>query len=233
MKTYVTQNIINCRDLGGYSCNGGVTAFGKAVRCGIPRNPTYEDIIFLKNLGIKNIIDLRGIEEADERPSIFSSLAEFNYYHITTLEANPALNKTNSPIWELYAMSLEEYGENYAKILRAIISFKEPFLFHCFLGKDRTGLIAAILLDAAGVSKEDIIKDYCTSWDYIKPFAAEEIKNNTGLIWEQDESRLRSDRENMENILDYFDRGYGGIKGYLSNIGLTDDEINLLGKVLL
>ncbi|MBR5771603.1 MAG: tyrosine-protein phosphatase, partial [Clostridia bacterium] len=58
-----------------------------------------------------------------------------------------------------------------------------PFLIHCFLGKDRTGILSALLLSLAGVSRELIARDYRLSEDYVLPFAKREIENKTDLIW--------------------------------------------------
>lgn len=233
MKIYTMYNIINCRDLGGFKGKYGTTTEGKAFRCGMPRNPCEADFNLLKQMGIKNIIDLKGYDEQGTTSSAFVDRTDFNYYNIPTLVANPALTDVNLPIWEMYRMSLEGYAGNYAEIFRLIISLKEPFLFNCFLGKDRTGLLSALLLGAAGVSEEEIISDYELSWKFIKPFVEKELRENTGLIWKQDESRLRSDRENMVNSLQYIKDTYGDIKSYLKYTGLTADEIEALGKAMI
>ena len=233
MTVYSTENIINCRDLGGYACKGGVTAPGRAIRCGIPKDPTENDIRILKEAGVKTVIDLRGVQEARNMPSLFADGSIFDYHHVTLLEANPALTSLDLPVWRMYMISLEEHGDGYAKALRIIMNLDEPFLFHCFLGKDRTGLLSAILLSCAGVSREDILRNYECSFDLFKPFVEREIAMKTGLIWEQDISRLMSDRENLGRALDCVDEKYGGISGYLGYIGFNDEEIDKIGKKLL
>ncbi len=233
MTVYKTQNIINCRDLGGYACPGGVTAPGRAIRCGIPKDPTENDIRVLKEAGVRTVIDLRGVQEAENMPSFFADGSIFDYHHITLLEANPSLTSLDLPIWRMYRISLEEHGSGYAKVLRLIMSLDDPFLFHCFLGKDRTGILSAILLSCAGVSREDILLNYECSFDLFRPFVEREIAMKTGLIWEQDISRLMSARENLDIVIDYLDEKYGGIPGYLHYIGFNNEEIDKIGKKLL
>lgn len=233
MTVYPTENIINCRDLGGYACPGGVTAGGRVIRCGIPKTPSQADIRILKNAGVKDIIDLRGVKEAEDMPSFFKDNPDFYYHHIPTLEANPALNDINLPIWEMYAISLREYSRGYRDVFRLLISFDGPFLIHCFLGKDRTGILSALLLSLAGVSRELIARDYRLSEDYVLPFAKREIENKTGLIWEQDESRLRSKEENILKCLEFIDSAYGGPEGYLETAGLDSREVERSKKLLL
>ena len=230
---YAGDNIINCRDLGGYVCNAGVTAFGKALRAGVLRAPSDKDLENLRSVGIKTVIDLRGIEEAQDMPSFFKDNPEFDYYHVTLLEANPAMAKSDMSMVEMYEHSLSDYNENFAKVLRIIASLDAPFMFHCFCGKDRTGMLSALLLSAAGVCKEDIIADYEVSYTYIKPFIEREIRNESGLIWDGAYERFYSLGQNMSQILDFIDEKYGGAIGYFKKIGLTDAEIDALRTKLL
>ncbi len=225
MTEFGLANIINRRDLGGFGCPRGVTAPGRAIRCGIPRNPSPGEIAVLKKLGIKTVFDLRGKNEAAEAPSYFESDSSFNYFNIPLLEANPALNDINLPVWKMYAMSLDGFRDGYRELFTRIGECETPFLYHCFLGKDRTGIVTALLLGAAGVDRETIIADYCLSFEYLKPFLEREIKNKTGLIWEQDISRLQSKREYIEDTLKYIDEEYGGINAYLLSTGLSESLI--------
>lgn len=233
MRTYTAQNIINLRDLGGYDTDNGETSYGKIFRCGIPRDPSESDIKLLKRLNIKAVIDLRGIREAEERPSVFKDDPDFDYYNISLLEANPALANRDIPIWEMYEMSLEEFKEGYRHVFKLLADINTTVLIHCFLGKDRTGILSALLLSVAGVCREDIINDYSASYDLFKDFVSYEISNRTGLIWEQDISRLKSDRINIEKALDFIDEKYGSVNRYLISIGITEDEINKVKSLLI
>lgn len=231
-RRYATENIVNCRDLGGYPANGGVTLFGRALRCAIPKDPTDADIKILKDYGIKTVIDLRGEGESTDMPSVFKNHPDFDYHHISLLEANPVFSKQCTDIGEMYIHSLTEYSRNYAAVLRLISTLTEPFLFHCFAGKDRTGLLAAMLLGAAGVCREDIVADYQVSYTYFRPFYEKELEADTGIIWEKDPSKFYSEPSTMERILDYFESEFGGIIGYFKSIGLTDEEIRRLSEIL-
>lgn len=226
MRIYTADNLINFRDLGGYKCKSGFTRDGIAFRCGIPRDPTEKDLKLLRELGIKTVIDLRGIEEAKDRPSNFADDPDFDFYHISLLEANPALSKSKIPLCDMYAMSMKDYSVGYRDLFRLIGQLDGPFMFHCFLGKDRTGILAALLLSEAGVSREDIIENYVISYDLFIGYIENEIRNNTGLIWEQDLSRFKSERKTIECILDYIDNEFGSTRNFLKYTGLTDEEID-------
>lgn len=233
-RRYTGENIVNCRDLGGYpATEGKVTQFGRAIRSAIPNTPTENDIEMLRKLGVKTVIDLRGDAETRDMPSVFASLPDFEYHHISLLETNPVFSKKCTDMCEMYILSLTEYSRNYAAALRLISSLDKTFLFHCFAGKDRTGLLAAMLLGAAGVCREDIIADYQVSYTYFRPFYERELKANSGVIWEKDPSKFYSDPAVMERILDYFEAEFGGFSGYFESLGLSEEEIRRLSGLLL
>lgn len=230
---YAGENVINCRDLGGYACSGGITKYGVALRAGVMRDPDEKDLAILDGFGIKTVIDLRGVEEAEDMPSYFKNNPNYRYYHYPLLEANPAMAKSDAPMIELYKDCLSNYSANVAAVLKVIAALDEPFMFHCFCGKDRTGVVAALLLSAAGVCKEDIIADYEVSYTYIKPFIHREIRNKSGLIWDGAYERFYSHGENMEHILDFIEENFGGTIGYFRKIGLSEAEIEALrGKLI-
>ena len=229
------ENIINCRDLGGYPCaGGGVTQFGRLLRCGIPRDPSSADMEKVKALGIKTVIDLRGDLEAVERPSAFSyDSNDIRYIQISLLEVNPAITRPDVPLRDIYTHSVETYGENYAKVISAFAEIETPTFFHCFLGKDRTGILASMLLSLAGVCGEDIIADYQVSGTYLNPFYKKELEEDTGLIWENSDDHLQSHPHNIETLHAFIEQKYGGIPEYLRFFGVSDEEIKRAACLLL
>ena len=95
-------------------------------------------------------------------------------------------------------------------------------MFHCAHGKDRTGVITAILYLLAGATRENIILNYKVSYDYIRPKVDPRIAKAPDVM----KHALRSDAYNMETFLDHIDKAYGGdITVYLRSAGMTDEEI--------
>lgn len=232
MRRYPTESIINCRDLGGWPCPGGATAAHRAIRCGIPLPPTAQDRALLRQLGVRAIVDLRGQGEALANPSAFAADPAFDYYHISLYEANPATAADGRPLTALYREILTTSGAGFAAVLRLLPTLPQPFLFHCFCGKDRTGLLSALLLAAAGVDAQDIIADYEVSYTYIKPFFEREIAAGSPLIWQTDLEKLRTDAAVMEETLTFLQTAYGGARGYLAAVGLTAQEIAAVETLL-
>ncbi len=232
-RRYILDNIINCRDLGGYPCkDGSVTQFGRFLRAGMPRTPTENDMRFLNEYGIKSVLDLRGSKEAVIYPSFRACKTDIGYNHVSLLEINPAQVSTHASMPELYEETLESYSQSIVKALKIIISTGTPFLFHCFLGKDRTGVLTMFLLHLAGVGSEDIIADYEISYSYLEAFFIHEEAIKSGLLWDSEEYQRRSDRKNILEVINFINQKYGSIDNYLLTNGMTEQELISLSNLL-
>lgn len=222
------EKIINCRDLGGYPCRDGrVTQFGRFLRCGMPDTPSPEDIVELLKYGVTAELDLRGPWEAENIPSVFKFIDAVEYHHVCLFDVNAAVSEEYSgSLEDSYKISIENYKENYAKALKAIADAKKGcVLFNCYFGKDRTGLLAALLLSIAGVAPEDIIADYQVSYTYILPYIEKEKNNPDGTMWETNEENFYSNPELMASVLNFINKKYGSVLGYVKSIGIDDETI--------
>ncbi len=228
VKRLALENIINCRDLGGYPCRDGrVTGFGRFLRCGMPKTPTQDDIVKLMKYGVSTVIDLRGDWESENMPSVFKFLDGVEYHHICLFEINAALSDEYAGSLEKsYEVSIERYKQNYAEVLRLIAQAKNGCLmFNCYFGKDRTGILSALLLSIAGASPEDIIADYQVSYTYIVPFIEKARANHDESMWETNDENFYSDANNMAALLNYINKNYGSVMGYIKSIGVDDETV--------
>ncbi|EAX89901.1 protein-tyrosine phosphatase, putative [Trichomonas vaginalis G3] len=181
----------NFRDIGGFLASNG-----KKVKKNIFfRGPaldnlrTKEDFEKFKSFNIKTIYDLRSDSERKVRPDpIFPGVKQIG---ISALQNCPSskidvtihyirtLNREQ--IAELNKMTAERYkyipfkNKAYQMIFDDIIDKNVPILFHCFAGKDRTGLISAFILSMLGVQYEEIVKDYLITNTYMK-YAVDRVK---------------------------------------------------------
>lgn len=226
------ENVVNCRDLGGYPCDSKSTAFGRFLRCGIPLTPTQADIVALLKHGVTTVIDLRGDFETQTMPSVFKYLDSVDYHHLCLFEINAAIdNDFDGTLARSYEISIENYKENYAKVLNIIANAKDGcILYHCYFGKDRTGMLTALLLYIAGVCFEDIIADYQVSYTYLLPFIEREKAQKNETMWETNEANFLSEADNMASLLNFINKKYGSIMGYLHHIGITDETIEKIRK---
>lgn len=142
----------NCRDLGGWACDGGTVNYGKLFRSAVVHTgETWIDPQIGQNIGINHHIDFR-------------SDAEANYITESSLGALVRYQRT--PLNLYYADIIDptqaDY-ENAKKVFRTIIDAAihgEGVIYNCSLGRDRTGTITFMLLALLGVARADIDKDY-------------------------------------------------------------------------
>jgi protein-tyrosine phosphatase len=143
------------------------------------------------------------------------------------------------PIWESciwYRIHRPEFGKKLVDSLELIADRNNhPLVFHCSVGKDRTGVLAGMLLAAAGVIDEDIIHDYTLSAPFMPelrdhwrndPAAPPEVKEVPDSHWE-------ASAESMTRFLALLRREYGSAVGYLKAQGADDSLPQRLEEALL
>ena len=222
------KNAYNVRDLGGYACDGGATSFKKFIRADDLGRLDQTDIQFLLNYGIKTIIDLRSADELVASPSPFAVSDAVEYINIPLIpgQAADVTKLTQTPpadfLPNFYLLILKNGGDAIKKVMESIADASAGgILFHCTAGKDRTGIIAALLLMLAGVSHTDIIANYEITHTYIMQnphFIKQMDKLNVPLEY------IYSNREYLQPTLDYIDK-LGGIQAYLESIGVSKTTI--------
>ncbi|WP_040978655.1 tyrosine-protein phosphatase [Oceanobacillus jeddahense] len=220
-----TQNI---RDLGGYPTKDGKqTKWGKYYRADSLHNVAPEGHAFLqKEKGIHTIIDLRFSMEGKYKKE---DKALYNFYNIPLLDPATFTTRIPKTLVEMYMVMLESSKPKFKEIMDIFLENREnPVLFHCRVGKDRTGVLAAILLDLAGVPRDIIVKDYALTAAY-KEITEEELNNRPPLMSRnQFKTLLGCEPSYMEEFLDYLYKAYGDAAGFLKAVGLTEEEIAAL-----
>lgn len=167
------ERVPNFRDFGGYPTQDGrYVRRGLLYRSGALNDLSERDIAKLRELGIKLICDLRTDLEASELPDV--PLEGIEHWRLPVIQQEESAVKVRTFLFDRYRLD-QVMIETYRTFVRekahvfgaAIARFADPAnlpaLFHCSAGKDRTGVLAALLLGALGVSDELIIADYTLS----------------------------------------------------------------------
>jgi Protein tyrosine/serine phosphatase len=219
---------LNTRDLGGYPAGKKqVTQFGRIIRSDAPLILNQKDIAQLKNLGVTAAIDFRSEDEITRKPSAFEKSAEFAYFHCPFAIGNQDPGSADG-VPPLYAKIISDFPIM-RQVMKIITRQRGAVLIHCAAGKDRTGVVSALLLLTAGVAVSDILVDYQISFTYRRSIFYEMRKQNPSLPYYIG----RTDMAYMEKTLDVFFKTYDTIQDYLTRIGLTDEETEQLNAKLL
>lgn len=223
------EEIINFRDLGGYQTRDGRTvAWRKVFRSGELEYMTEKDAEhFQQEIGLKTIIDLRSTaivrEIKVEGPFSELGIKRHNIAFIPESDRNKVRNFfQNWTSWsDYYVFQLKEtgIGERIVEALRIVADpANHPILFHCTAGKDRTGVLAGMILSILGVPDRDIIEDYALTAETIHALAE---RQESHTLEGTPSMRARypfiydSPPEAMEFLINTLRRDFGSVRGYL------------------
>ncbi|MDR1705640.1 MAG: tyrosine-protein phosphatase [Clostridiales bacterium] len=158
----------NVRDLGGYpTADGNVTRFGRFIRADMPEKLSEAGIRFLSGYGVNLVIDLRMEFEAEERPSPFRRIPGVRYLLAPFAHDFDILGAPEFDPYYDYIRVLERPNRLTA-VMEELARSQGCALFHCSAGKDRTGMVAALLLLLAGTPEPDVAADYEITFTYLK-----------------------------------------------------------------
>lgn len=217
------QGTSNTRDLGGYPCAGGVTRWRAFVRSDRPDSLTAEDLAFLKAYGVANAVDLRGDTECQRRPSRLDEAAGFTLLHVPISDQIHDIDYEGDlpgSMSGLYIELLDNVGADIARVFRFFAGATGGCLFNCTVGKDRTGVVAMLLLSLAGVADADIVADYMMTEVYMRSFIGDHMAEQEIPLYV-----LRSKPDSMWRALEHLNGTWGGAEKYLLGVGLSADEL--------
>jgi len=242
------ESVPNFRDLGGYRTHDGRTvAWRRVFRSAALHKMSERDITRLKqDIGPRAVIDLRRPRdpEKNSEPLLLEEIGA-RYYPIPFRPDGPAYledeakanpNATNMGAIYLYRISEKPFGKRLVDALEVIAEKdNHPLVFHCSAGKDRTGVLAAMVLAAMGIVDEDVVEDYALSAPLMKdirdrmtsdPETAQAVKDQPDFQWE-------ASAESMAAFLAALRREYGSADGYLRANGAGSSLVDRLKAALL
>lgn len=227
----------NFRDLGGYKKkSGGFTRYSKIYRSDCLSKLVEEDIALISKHNIRCVIDLRFSNELEDRPNPLNGREGFEYYNVSLkdgLYSNNFDSYMAVSMGNMYISLIDEASGEIAQVFRILAEHEDcGTVFHCHAGKDRTGVIAAMILLLAGVSKEDIISNYAVSYELLKELIEIDLEKIKSMGIKIMEHTLLSEPENMEMFLSHLEEKYLSVENYLLKIGLTQSEINKVKNIL-
>ena len=218
----------NARDLGGLPTPGGPTHFGRIVRSDDLNRLAQAGRRAMFDYGITTIVDLRGPVERRHSPPALGDHP--GYRHLSIVEDNPDRSSETGTVADTYIWLLDAMRARVGVILRAIAAAPPGgVVVHCFAGKDRTGVVSALLLSVAGVPRDVIAEDYALSRGALRPLLDEWISAESDAdVQDHMRRRFQCDPRTMTTVLEHLDEAYGGVDGYLAAAGVqpsTQDQL--------
>lgn len=244
------EGAVNVRDLGGLPTDdGGQTAVGRLLRADSLQELSPSDVRRLvRDLGLTTVVDLRSSAEiASEGPAPLDAVASVRHVHhpvvpelgsATDAVAEALLLKRNQdrsrfpsdPTCGHYLGYLEDRPNQVVGAVRSIARDKGAALVHCAAGKDRTGVVVALALTAAGVRRQAVVVDYAATGERTEAIL-NRLRRSPTYARDIDSLPAEAHRawpETMAAFLEQMDSRYGGVARWLTDHGLNAEDLGLL-----
>jgi len=237
------KSVLNFRDIGGVPTVDGKHVREKVIfRSASPDKISKEDIRKLHELNIRTIIDLRAPDETGRKPKkidgIVSISLPLDYERTTRERLIPLIKQKNSQnqiddlINSLYIEILDGSVSVFREITDLLLEpSRSPMLIHCQAGKDRTGIIVALIMMALNTDHKSIVNDYLASNEALLPSFKKRlrIRKALSLGFFPADKILYAITVRSNDILAVIERvtnHYGSIEGYLNASGTNTPDLS-------
>ena len=230
----------NFRDLGGYPTRDGRRLrWRRLFRADALHSLTPSDVTTLRGeIGLGEVVDLRSSAEleADGRGPLADEAIRF--HHLPLIErtyGDDVSPPADFDLGDFYFDLLDFAREPLARVLTTLARTPAPAVFHCSAGKDRTGVVSALLLGLLGVDDELIVADYAATREALAGIEAK-LKASRGYedMWKElPPESLHANPETMQVFLVRLGERYGGIADYARGIGVSEADLGGLRERML
>lgn len=222
----------NVRDLGGYGTPAGETRWRRILRADGLHRLDAEGVGALVAEGVTTVIDLRHPGELAQQPNPFAAEGSVAYHNVSLFEnLSPTPQPGEDVLLTLYIRALDTRQAAIAEILGIIADAPTgTVLFHCTAGKDRTGIISALLLGLAGVGSDTIVADYALTAEMIAPIVEEIITSAAarGADVEAFRPLLAAEPATMVATIAHIEASHVSVAAYVEKIGVPAQTIERL-----
>lgn len=238
----MTTTIVNLRDVGGLR-----TADGRTVRRGVllrGATPAFLDAagaaVLIDDLQLATRVDLRSAAEVEAETSAHLLARERRSVHLPVQTPKEAgtFAEAHGPemVGRYYLAYLSASAESLVAFARVLIDpAQTPALAHCSAGKDRTGTAVALVLDAVGVSHDDIVADYALTHESMPALRAlfADLPTYRDRMSTLPAEVFAAVPEAMTTFLGLLAEEHQGGRTYLARHGMSERELAALSEALL
>jgi protein tyrosine/serine phosphatase len=233
------EGAVNFRDLGGYAAAGRRrTRWRTLFRADGLGELTETDLSVLRGLGIRTVIDLRSGSEL-ERNRFDLDAHPVAFHHFPFIDELPDAQEFDRRPGLLGSQYQEILRDAGSQVLAALEVLAEPdalpAVFHCTAGKDRTGVLSAIVLSLLGVDEPTVVADYALSGAAMQRLRAKlMVKYPEGReTLENIDEVFSAEPAQMELLLDHLRERYGSVGAYVAGLGAGPVLVDSLRAALL
>ncbi len=222
---------LNFRDLGGYpTADGGALRWRQLFRADGLHALTPGGVATLRDeIGLGDIIDLRSSAELslDGRGLLESEPIRFHHLPLFDGGRGDRTPPFGATLADLYFGMADFARGPIANVLTVLARTKDPAVFHCAAGKDRTGVISALLLSLLGVRDEVIVADYAATREALDAIVERLMASEgyQGMFDELPPDTLHANPETMERFLARLRDEFGGVPDYAREIGVDASDV--------
>ena len=228
------EGCLNFRDLGGYpTMDGRRVRWRRLFRSDALHGLTSDDVARLRNIGLSTVIDLRSSAElrADgDGPLLRERVA---HHHVPLFDGEAVKAEERSAMITLadrYWLLAEYAKAKIARVLAMLADADGPAVYHCAAGKDRTGVISAVVLGILGVPDEVIVADYAATKENLEAIIERLMatKSYASVLSNLPPDTMHAEAETMVVFLERIRTDYGDMRGYAAAAGVAPDALEAL-----
>jgi rhodanese-related sulfurtransferase len=230
----------NFRDLGGYrGLDGRVTRWGRLFRSDTLHELTAPDVELLRSLGLATVIDLRTPRELARTGRGPLEPEPIRYRHLSVIvdeDGEAMAAPSEDDLAQRYLWYLDVGRPALVGSLELLADPEStPLVFHCAAGKDRTGVLAALVLDILGVERPVIVADYEITAGRMELILGRYRSDPkfAARMAELPASRFAVEAVTMERFLDGLYERFGGARSWALEAGVGADAIDAMREHLL
>jgi protein-tyrosine phosphatase len=235
-RTINLDGCVNFRDLGGYPTSSGRSLRWRLLfRSDALHALSDADVTHLRDeLALSDIIDLRSTFELDSEGRGPLGEEPIGFHHNPLFDGDPSASGRSAAadmsLGDRYVGLMEMAQAKITSVVRILANAEGGAVYHCAAGKDRTGVISAVLLGVLGVPDELIVADYALSGERIDEIIARvmSMRGYQDTLLEMPEDTLHAHPQSMERVLGQVAERWGSMADYLRDGGLDEADFDRL-----
>jgi protein-tyrosine phosphatase len=220
------------RDLGGLSCGESTLRRGRLVRASVIGTLKPAGREAMRAHGIRTVIDLRGDDEVADTPSPYQDGMTYRRVPFTSARMMALHSAAHDGTLPEELRRIAVPGGGLAEAVAALAGSEPGIVLHCTAGRDRTGIVIAIVLAAIGVPDEEIVADYVASDDALVEEYDRFKLANPDRAADVDEGIAKRSWVMAQTLATLRD-AFGGGAAYLGSAGVRPEQLDAIRAKLL